>query len=308
MTSMATVLLPPETHARERLADPACRAAVAALVRRRVPANDVEDVAQTVLCDALAAPRTPATPSELRRFLCVLTRNKVADFHRRARGSSAAPVPEVGAPPPPVEARALLRRVVDSLATPRDRETLEWMVREHDGEELREIAADAGLPAATVRQRVSRLRRSLRAQWAHALALCLAIGAGGAAAAKLHGAVSTEVITRDPAGDPGARLFGIAQGRWRIVDRTSFDRANGPALDAHLVEVRVTGAKVEVVSPLGTHARIITASATKDGRAFAVTLEGGATAEHATIVVDGERLVVTASDGPLRGPVTLARK
>ena len=44
--------------------------------------------------------------------------------------------------------------------------TLEWMLREGEGEKLETIAAEANVPAPRVRQRVSRLRRYYKARWA----------------------------------------------------------------------------------------------------------------------------------------------
>jgi hypothetical protein len=45
-------------------------------------------------------------------------------------------------------------------------QTLEWMLREGEGEKLENIAAEANVPAPRVRQRVSRLRRYVKARWA----------------------------------------------------------------------------------------------------------------------------------------------
>jgi hypothetical protein len=49
----------------------------------------------------------------------------------------------------------------------RGAETMGWLAREAAGERLDELAREASLPAATVRQRVSRMRRWLRKRWLH---------------------------------------------------------------------------------------------------------------------------------------------
>ncbi len=172
---------------REGLAAPSLRHSLASMVRRRVPAADVEDIAQTILCDALAAPNVPSDPEDLRRFVAGIARHKVADFHRRARRAepTVADVETIEqlATKPCFEARTLLARIARSVASSsRERETLGWLLREYAGEQLRVIAAEAGLPAPAVRQRVSRLRRMLRSQWSHALLLILVVGSCGIAA------------------------------------------------------------------------------------------------------------------------------
>ena len=53
------------------------------------------------------------------------------------------------------------------------------MVREHEGENLSSIAAEERFSAAALRQRIHRLRSSLRAHhYAAAIALLLALGWG----------------------------------------------------------------------------------------------------------------------------------
>ncbi|MBX3190024.1 MAG: sigma-70 family RNA polymerase sigma factor [Labilithrix sp.] len=283
--------------------DPSLRQSVAAMVRRRVPASDADDVAQTVLCDALAAERVPHDPVELRRFVSVIARHKIADFHRRARVRGGAIDPaealaRAAASPAPIEARALLRRVIDSLArSDRDRQTLEWLVREHDGEQLSSIAEEVGLPAPSVRQRVSRLRRALRAQWAHALAILFAVGACAAIGDRArHASRDADAITADPAVDPGARVLALAQGLWRVDG------------DARAVDVRVRGRRVDVsIAGVVKTRTIAHASALADG-SYAVDLrdEGGAV-QRATVVVAGDRMTVTTQDGRLSGTARLYR-
>ncbi len=295
--------------ARERLADPTYGRTIAAMVRRRVPASEVEDVTQTVLCDALDAPRLPTEPSDLRRFLCVLARNKIVDFHRREQrcDRTTDPTETAVCEPAPVEARALLERVVDATS-PRDRETLDWLVREHDGEQLAEIAEAAGLPAPTVRQRVSRLRRALRARWSHAFALLLLVGTGGVAVERFTRDDGT-TITADPAGEPGANALALAQGRWRVEEGASLRHESGKVIDPRLVELRVHGRTIEVLAPLHVATFSITqASATGDGSYALELRDAKGRLEHASVRMDGGAVLVTLLDGPVRGTARLARK
>ncbi|HSO34062.1 MAG TPA: sigma factor [Labilithrix sp.] len=300
-------MMPAPFFPRQAIAAPALRRTVAAMVRRRVPAGDVEDLAQTILCEALAAPGLPSDPAELRRFVAGIARHKVADFHRRTRRHDSSEVDELGVDPPPVEARALLARIVSSVASSvRERETLEWLVREHDGEQLRTIAEDAGLPAPAVRQRVSRLRRVLRAQWSHALALLLVAGACGVLAERARR--ESSAIVADPTGDPVARAAVVAQGQWRVAEVTA-ETSHAAALEAKVVDIRIQGRRVSVTGPALAVTRSITDATTRADGSLAIELrdETGAV-QHATAKVDGDRMQLTLHDGRLRGTATLVRR
>ena len=54
--------------------------------------------------------------------------------------------------------------------------TLDWMLREGEGEKLEWIAESEKMPAPRVRQRVSRLRRHLKDHWKKEVALLAAVG------------------------------------------------------------------------------------------------------------------------------------
>ncbi|WP_437737675.1 RNA polymerase sigma factor [Sorangium sp. So ce1335] len=173
LTPMTTEHRTPATHP---LADPGTRRALEEFVRRRVPGGEVDDVVQTVLCDALASPARPADPTELRRWLLGIARHKVADHHRRSSREAAAELPDLPVGPPPVEARELARWAEEQAAATRDaRQTLSWMAREGEGEKLESIAAEEQVPAARVRQRVSRMRRWMRERWLAELAAVAAL-------------------------------------------------------------------------------------------------------------------------------------
>jgi DNA-directed RNA polymerase specialized sigma24 family protein len=281
------------------------------MVRRRVPAAEVEDLAQTILCDALAASNVPSNPEELRRFVAGIARHKVADFHRRARWVPLESAPEPAAEPAPVEARALLTSIAESAsASAREKETLGWLVREHAGEPLSTIAADAGLPWPAVRQRVSRLRRALRAQWAQALALLVVAGACGVLAERSR--ADRSAIVADPLGDPVARTASLARGTWHI-DRVAFASGTfdtaAATVEAKLVTVEVAGRRVEVVSAMHKSALSITSASTRADGSVAIDLrdDAGRTV-HAIATIDGDRMRLELTGGSLRGTAQLTRR
>ncbi|MEO7110468.1 MAG: sigma factor, partial [Polyangiaceae bacterium] len=168
----------PSDHLRRHLEEPRFLAWLSSIVRRRVPSSDVDDVVQAVLCDALASHLIPSDHREISRWICGIAKNKVADFHRRAKRQNESHE-EIAIGARSGEMRVMLRSVVAD-ASARNREALEWIVREHDGEELASIAEELSIPAPLVRQRVSRLRRALRSRWlgGGVLVLALAMCAG----------------------------------------------------------------------------------------------------------------------------------
>jgi RNA polymerase sigma factor (sigma-70 family) len=169
------MVMPADLGARStgaRLADPRLRRAVEAAVKRRVRGDDAEDVVQAALADVLSAARVPEDAEEFRRFVFAVTRNKVFDhFRRRQREVPEDDAIEPAASEAPLSARDILRWAEQELPDSESQHTLEWMLREGDGEKLEQIARDANLPAPRVRQRVSRLRRFLRERWAAELML-----------------------------------------------------------------------------------------------------------------------------------------
>ena len=165
--------MPAEAHA---LTDPRFRRALTQMVRRRVPESEAEDIVQASLAEALASERAPLEMDQLRRFVWGIARHKVADFYRRAR-RERLDVPEMEGPGAPHTEQDLLRWAARELPAGTDVEqTLDWMLREGEGEKLEAIAEAENLPAPRVRQRVSRLRRHLRERWAIELAALAAIG------------------------------------------------------------------------------------------------------------------------------------
>jgi RNA polymerase sigma factor (sigma-70 family) len=164
MSAVSTVM-------KTRVADPALRREVEAAVRRRVRSDEAEDVVQATLADVLSASTVPEEPEEFRRFVFGVARNKVFDhFRRQKRQTDGLDDNEQAAPEPPLSARDILRWAEGELPDS-EAQTLEWMLREGDGEKLEHIARDAKLPATRVRKRVSRLRKFLRERWAAELML-----------------------------------------------------------------------------------------------------------------------------------------
>lgn len=176
------------------LDDPALRGALRAMVRRRVAAADVDDVVQSTLTDAVAAPEPPADREQLRRWVFGIARHKIVDAHRARRrevleehddaGANAASAASLASVAPAAdeaaEAAALLRwaeRELPDGAEPKS--TLGLMLREGQGEALEHLAADAHVSAATLRQRVHRLRQHFRARWALQVAALIALVLGG---------------------------------------------------------------------------------------------------------------------------------
>ena len=158
------------------LAEPTMRRMLEDFVRRRVPSSDVDDVVQTVLVEALASPARPRDAEELRRWLVGIAKHKVVDHHRRRSREAAGEIPDVPVAPPPVEARALAQWAEQQAGSSSDaKSTLEWMAREGEGEKLEAIAAEEKVPAARVRQRVSRMRRWMKERWLAELAAAAAL-------------------------------------------------------------------------------------------------------------------------------------
>jgi RNA polymerase sigma factor (sigma-70 family) len=156
------------------------RAALLALVRRRVPERDAEDVVQVVLSEAVASPHRPDDPETARKWIYGIVRNKVASYHRRARFEQVDEQPEPPASATAEQEQSLLRWAMKELPAGLDAQrTLEWLLRESEGEKLEDIAESEQLSAPQVRQRVSRLRKHFRDRWAMHVAALAALGALG---------------------------------------------------------------------------------------------------------------------------------
>ncbi|MDB4935577.1 MAG: hypothetical protein JWP87_2549 [Labilithrix sp.] len=222
--------------------DPDLRSALVAMVRKRVPESEVEDIVQQALAEAIESPHAPADSESLRRWIFGVAKNKVVDYHRRA-GRESFDLPDVeGTPAPHVEAD-LLRWAEKNLPEgAENKKTLDWMLREGEGEKLESIAASEKLPPPRVRQRVSRLRRHFKENWQREVAMLAALGVIVSAVVifVLH-KKDPEIITHDvrEVGDPRAEpmrrlaLEKCASGEWKpCVDGLDEARRLDPAGDA----------------------------------------------------------------------------
>lgn len=191
-----------------RIADPKLRREVQAAVRRRVRGEDAEDLVQATLADVLSARQVPEDAEEFRRFVFGVARNKVFDHFRRRRRTEGLDEADAAAPEAPLSARDILRWAEGELGEgdAESRSTLEWMLREGDGEKLEHIARDAKVPATRVRKRVSRLRKLLRERWAAELMLVglllSLLGGLGALYWYSRGQTGPDVVEREPPRTP----------------------------------------------------------------------------------------------------------
>jgi hypothetical protein len=124
----------------------------------------------------LDAAAPPDGDEDIGRWLYGICRHKIVDWFRRMRREVPrdlqATEEAVPAESEPTSALDLIRWARKELPPGKENEqTLEWMLREGEGEKLETIAAEANLPAPRVRQRVSRLRRYYKMKWAEAVAI-----------------------------------------------------------------------------------------------------------------------------------------
>lgn len=240
------------------IGDAALRAKLVRFVRTRVPEAEAEDIVQTTLTDALAAKHAPQAREEIERWLHGIAKNKIVDHfrkHRREVPHDGELEDDVTAESAPLSARDLLRWAEDELPDGDHADsTLEWMLREADGEKLEHIAAEAKVPAPRVRQRVTRMRQYYRKRWAAQLAAVAAIVALVLAAIALyarrispdHEDIVKEVVPPDRAGQlRRAGLDDCQHARWQpCVDKLDQARALDPAGDTapRVVEARKAAA------------------------------------------------------------------
>lgn len=160
------------------LADPDLRRSLTRMARRGVPPQEVDDIVQDALTEALSARAELREPRQLRSWLGGVVRHKVVDFHRRNGREQLTEPPEPSCPPDEGAGRELLRWAEENLPGGRsDQQTFDWLLREGDGERLEEIARSEEMPAERVRQRVARLRRHLRERWVTEIARALVAAA-----------------------------------------------------------------------------------------------------------------------------------
>jgi DNA-directed RNA polymerase specialized sigma24 family protein len=242
---------------------PDLRAALVAMVRKRVPESDVEDIVQATLTEAVVSPHAPRESDALRRWLFGVAKNKVVDFHRR-RGRESFDLPEVAGSPAPHQEADLLRWAEKNLPPGEDaQKTLDWMLREGEGEKLESIAESEHVPAPRVRQRVSRLRRHFKENWKREVAMLAALGVlvTVAIALWLREKEKPENIAHDPNVVPldpraeelrknGLELCGKAQ--WKqCIEKLDDAKRLDPAGDTRpeVKKAREDAAKAKEISP-----------------------------------------------------------
>jgi DNA-directed RNA polymerase specialized sigma24 family protein len=219
--------------------DPDLRSALIAMVRKRVPESEVEDIVQQALAEAIESPHAPEDSESLRRWIFGVAKNKVVDYHRRA-GRESFDLPDVEGTPAPHGEADLLRWAEKNLPEgAENKKTLDWMLREGDGEKLESIAASEKLPPPRVRQRVSRLRRHFKENWQREVAMLAALGViVSAIVIYVMRKPEPNIITHDvvdPRAEPMRRLAleKCAGAEWKpCVDGLDEARRLDPAGDA----------------------------------------------------------------------------
>ena len=147
-----------------------------AVLKRRLPHADAEDVAQATLTEAIESSTMPSDADAQKRWLWGVARNKVADHFRRSSREIPHDTDAFEGSSEPAEAD-LLEWAERVLPPGKDaRQTFEWLIREGDGEDLASIAESAKIPAPRVRKRVSRMREHFRDHWKKEVALLAALG------------------------------------------------------------------------------------------------------------------------------------
>jgi RNA polymerase sigma factor (sigma-70 family) len=193
----------PEPRSVNLLGAPETRRFLNDFVRRRVAESHVDDVVQTVLVNALEAPQIPSGESELRRWLTGIAKHKIADLHRKSGREQPSELPDIESAPPPVEERLMAEWAESQAKHSKDAErTLRWMAREGEGEKLEQIAAEEKIEAATVRQRVSRMRRWMKERWIAELAAVAALALLGVMIYRWLRAPAVEVVRDAPTAVP----------------------------------------------------------------------------------------------------------
>ena len=305
----------PRHHLRVVVSQPAFLRRLASYVRRAVPAQDVDDVTQSVLSDALAAEAVPDSPEDMARWIRGIARHKVADFHRVAHRHAAVEAVEAWSPPPPVEARSVLGWLARQVeGRPRDEESLDWLVREGAGERLDAVAHEAKQSPANVRQRVCRLRSTFRKRWLAEIAVAVALACLLIAVQQADrwnaDAIAPELSSTDAA---STALLSQLDGSWHVVAlRPDADldpaRQSLAQVAPRAISVRVEGNLLSVVGPVATARRTMTVTPGGDG-AFELTFrddKGGEQTARATLDHEG-KLTLVSRAGAWRGTAVLSR-
>jgi DNA-directed RNA polymerase specialized sigma24 family protein len=279
MTVVTDALRTPVLDALRRyISEPSTRTTLRAFVRRRGFSADADDVVQTVLCEALAARVLPNDPLDIPRWVTGILKNKVADAERRRARWRFTELPEWSTPAPRPEVNDLLTRIQADVAETPHRRALGWLFREHAGDSLLEIARQEAIEPTSLRQRICRLRRYLRARYVGPLVVLLALTAGASA-----------VRTQESAFGTSAQLSASYTGTWRVAQAS-------PEKYAGLVVV-ITESTVEVQGPSGILLREMSIERVSDDR---VRLRSGDSVWDASLKADGNTLELRSEQGFVR--------
>ena len=139
---------------------------LAAFVRVRMEEIEAEDLLQEVW-STLALTLQAQTIQQPRAWLYRVTRNRITDYYRRRNGRppfqdltpELDPTEEYRSYPDPDDAWQEIEEALDEL--PEEQRTV-FIRNELDGETLREIAEDIGLPLKTIISRKGYARRRLQ--------------------------------------------------------------------------------------------------------------------------------------------------
>ncbi|WP_394839434.1 sigma-70 family RNA polymerase sigma factor [Pendulispora rubella] len=268
------------------------------VVRRRVPAADVDDVVQATLCDAMGAGRIPERRDDLRRWLVGIARHKATDHIRRICREAALEADDVSAPAPPTDVIILLKNAIaDAAQQPAMRSTMELALREADGESYAELARSGAATEVALRQRVSRFRRSMAVRWLAAAAVVGLLA--------MHAAWSCRHRPRAilPDVDVATQIaLRPVEGTWELV-------AWSGAESIHAVDVEVRAGTVRVLTPAAEY--LFAASAIEpQGEASTLWHLWSPSSGNATILVEehGDTATVTIRDGRWAGTGKLVRR
>ncbi len=142
---------------------------------------------------------------------------------------------------------------------------MDWLVREHDGERLADIAEERALPAPVVRQRVSRLRRAIRSRYAGLFAIGLLLLIAGRFSSRTTDAPEVApTITKEPVASatPVADrdLVDELQGSWAveaITPKRPLTSAEQRFVDRQLMALQLRVDGRDVTTSLGTSLRVL---------------------------------------------------
>ncbi len=270
------------------------------VVRRSVPANDVEDVVQSAVCDALRATHIPQRKEELSRWLVTIAKRRAADLHRALRPQSELRPDLAGPEGMPVEWRDLIEHAVaDASEDAYSQRTLELSFREAEGEPYATLADDEEVTEAAMRQRVSRFRRRMVARWLAVATLGVTLLLGGHRV--MVGSDESALIL--PEEDIGVRLsLRPVAGSWVVRGWSGAE----PLVDGS--RVTIDGTSLRIAMPTGNHVfSVLAVEHLADGtEQWRVRLPSKREA-LVQVVTKGTTATVTLRDGRWAGTATLRR-